>query len=232
MKKLCPLVVCLLLAACVNDVRFERPQPEDRPNESTIAKNIGGIYRSTADSSLLYVSEQQLIRYVDRKFVVSRTLLDSAYAIKGDTAFTDTENKMIIRVEGDSVHGRFRYLDTLFDISQGNIVRKFKGYYFLNKEVRPDDWRLFLMKYKKNEIRLITSWTEKEVATLREITHDKSDETGFKPSGKEMARFIMRLGSVDGERLVRIYQGDIRKEWSRLTSITEPPILKSSPPLD
>jgi hypothetical protein len=230
MKKLLLLLCAILLAACVSDIKFDTPQPEDRPDEESIPKKLWGIYRSAQDSSLLRVSPDKLVRYINRRFVVPKTLLDSAYVINGDTSFVDTENKLIVRVAGDSVYGRFRYLDTLFDISQINVLRKFKGYYFLNKQVGSHDWNLFLMTYGRNELELVTRWSDKEIAALREITHGKSDSRDFKPSRREMAKFIMKMGSLDGERLLRIYSGDSQQEWERLTAI-EPLIVKHQLPL-
>jgi len=219
MNRMRVLIVLMLLSlvSCVEDIRFDRPQPEARPDELALPEKMYGIYRSCQDSSLLYVTPTRIIRYFNRKFTMPRESLDSAYAVRGDSIFYDAENHMWISIEGDLVRGTFRSLDTLFSISGQNVLRHDAGYYFLNREVYPDNWQIALLEYTRGEINLVTTWSEKDLEALRRITHAGDSVHHFKPSRRQMRKFIRERGLPDGEKFVRIVDGESDLEWRLYT---------------
>ncbi len=197
-----------IAGACVSDVKFEGPQPENVPDEMLIPNSVWGVYRSVQDSSLLFISATEMVRFVNKTFKVSRTLLDSAYQFKGDTAFYDEENRLDVELVGDSVFGRFHRADTIFSISPWNVLRKYKGYYFLNKQAS-NGWEVYLMTAKNNELSLVTSWREEDLAALRKITHSNDSTHRFKPSRSQIRKFVLQHGLPAGEKFRRVTEDDL-----------------------
>ena len=197
-----------IATACVTDVKFEGPQPENVSDEMLIPNAAWGVYRSVQDSSLLFISATEMVRFVNKTFKVPRALLDSAYQFKGDTVFYDEENRLDVELIGDSVYGRFHRADTIFSISPRNVLRKFKGYYFLNKQTR-NGWEVYLMTAKNNELSLVTSWREEDLAALRKITHSNDSTHRFKPSRSQIRKFILQHGLPAGEKFHRITDDDL-----------------------
>ncbi len=197
------VIICFMLVACVNDVKFESPQPEGMSDEVLMPESGWGIYRSISDSSYLFVSPEELVRFNYKSFTTPRTTLDSAYHINGDTTFYDNENHLRIEVKGDTVFGSFHRSDTIFTISPQNVLRKYKGYYFLNKQTA-NGWDVYMMTIRKNELSLVTSWRNEDLAALRKITHTSDSTHHFKPTRKQIRQFIMQHGLPAGEKFRRI----------------------------
>lgn len=197
------VITYFMVIACVNDVKFESPQPEGVTDEVLLPQSSWGVYRSASDSSYLFISAEEIVRFTYKIFKAPRTALDSAYQIKGDTVFFDVENRLSFEVKGDSVFGAFHRADTLFTISPQNVLRKFKGYYFLNKQ-NADGWEFYLMTIRKNEIALITRWQDEDLTALRKITHTRDSVHHFKPTRRQIRKFIMNHALPAGEKFHRV----------------------------
>jgi hypothetical protein len=129
-------LVTLVLASCGDLVRFEEPQPAGQSNEKRIPKRLIGQYLSLDDSAKLIIADGLIIKYSITDFSDKMDTVDMK-SINGDTTYSGTEDKLKfdVVVKGDSTFQRWSYYDTLFDVSKGDILRKYKGHYFLNEKV-------------------------------------------------------------------------------------------------
>lgn len=201
------LISTLILLSCGDDVRFEVPQPEGKGNEDAFPKKIHGMYRNLKDSSLLTVTAEQITRKFDTRFAVHKSYLDSSLRVKGDTSFYDEQEKLTLSVKGDSAYGRIKYIDTLFYISSNNILRIFKGYYYLNKMKSFNNWEVDLMLIKGKELTILSDWNESDLSNMRRITHTNDSTRIFKPTRGQLKKFIREKSMKDGEIYKKIYKG-------------------------
>ncbi len=210
----------LTLVACVNEVQFESPQPEGLADEVLMPASSWGIYRSAADSSYLFISAEEVVRFTYKVFSAPRSSLDSAYQIKGDTLLFDEENRLTVEVHGDSVFGAFHRADTVFSMSPQNVLRKYKGYYFLNNKTI-NGWEVYLMSIKKNDLSLITTWKKEDLEALREITHTSDNAHHFKPTRRQIRKFLMRHAFPAGEKFHRVTEPPMDNlDWKRIITGT------------
>jgi len=206
----------VILSSCDNMVRFEVPQPEGRQNEKSIPKKLLGTYSSLTDSSTLIITKTHIISF--SKFDIAGLVseLDSVDRVKykTDTTFSDLEGNMKVDVTiiNDSIFEHTDYRDTLFDFSNNDVLRKFKGYYFLNHETSRKNWFVTKLGVTKNGLVLGTISDSKDLENLRELTNTKSDTIySFNPTRKELKKFLKDNGFRNEKRFVKNEYGPQQK---------------------
>ena len=209
MRILTVILSVLLLSSCDNGVRFETPQPEGQSNEKAIPKKLIGEYFSLEDSSRLNVTFGQITKTLIRDLSLHKSELDSSDRLifNKDSTFSQTDSKMKIDVivKGDSVFEHFIYKDTIFDASQGDVLRKLKGYYFLNRQTTKSDWTVTKLTKTKKGLTLGSVTKKEDIDNLRELTETKSDTIKkFRPTRKQFKRFIKSNGFNDEETFLKI----------------------------
>ncbi len=125
---------------------------------------------------------------------------------KHDTAFSEVDHKtkFDITVRGDSVFYSAHYSDTLFSLSKGSILKKFKGYYFLNTESSSNRWSVIKLGITKNGIVIGSISKKEDLNNLRELTNTKSDTVyNFKPTRKQLKKYLKSHGFQTEERFVK-----------------------------
>jgi len=200
------LLVIILLTSCEDLIRFEVPQPVGRANEKSIPKKFLGAYTSLTDEDSLVITENQILSYHEYNIA---SILDSADRIKykTDTVFSGLEGdtKVTVTILNDSIFEHLNAIDTVFDFSRGDILRKFKGYYFANHETSKNNWFVTKLGITKKGLVLGTISDSKELETLRELTNTKSDTVyNFNPTRKELKRILKNGGFKNEQRFVKI----------------------------
>jgi hypothetical protein len=196
----------ILFSSCEDIVRFEVPQPQGRPNEKSIPKKFFGTYASLTDSDSLVVTKTQIISFSEFDIASELDSADRA-KYKGDTVFSAFEGstKARITIINDSVFEHVDVIDTLFDFAQGDILRKFKGYYFLNHETSKNKWFVTRLGITKKGLVLGTISNSKELENLRELTNTKSDTIyNFNPTRKELKKIVKNGGFKNEKQFVKI----------------------------
>jgi hypothetical protein len=198
----------LALVSCGDLVRFEEPQPAGQSNEKGIPERLVGQYLSSDDSARLVIASGLIIKY---SVSVFSDMIDSVDRkdIKGDTTYSGTEDKLKfdIVVKGDSAFQRWSYYDTLFDVKRGDILRKYKGHYFLNQQVSTNSWRVTTLAKIGNGLSLGTISTKDDLSNLRTVTETKSDTIfSFRPTKKEMKKFLKDKGFSHQDTFIKVEQ--------------------------
>ena len=204
MKKISVLLVLSLvfiLFAC-QPVTFTEPQPKNVAELHAIPARLQGKYLNASDSSLLQITASSMIisyRY-EEKIHVSQ--LDSTEQLIGDTLFDMlTARGKLIRIEGDSIVKPVSGSDTLFAIDAKHVLKKFKGYYFLNTSNSPDNWQVQKLELAKGRLTLSSLNTKEDLDQLVEITQYPQDTTAyvFSPTRKQFKKFVRNQGFRDSE---------------------------------
>jgi hypothetical protein len=208
------LSVVFLFVSCgkgEDHVTFITPQPLGSDDLKTFPRKFEGTYRSLTDSSLLVISKHQLISQTTGSFKNTIDQLDSADRAQvitwGDTILTIPEEPgSYYIIFGDSIELHINGVDSLFDIQKGDVLRKFKGYFFANIRHSDDSWNT--MKITPTRQGLIVSRISyaDEIDGLKELTVVKDDSVihSYNPSRKQMKLFIRQEGFKTEEHYVRI----------------------------
>ncbi|MEQ9405799.1 MAG: hypothetical protein RIM99_19565 [Cyclobacteriaceae bacterium] len=201
------ILLVLTIGSCEDPVKFESPQPPNQSDLKQIPKQLRGSYQSTSDSTNLTINERTIIDWTEIQFRSLRDSLDieidSTKIINKTTDYIevlDGSYNLEFKFFGDSVLVDYSYRDTLFEISDMHILRRFKGHYFLNYKRSETNWKVRRLTLNKKRLSFSKVQIPEDIETLKEITEikeiksDSSRVTGYKlnPSRKELKK-LMKL---------------------------------------
>jgi hypothetical protein len=211
MKRLKLISIFFILTsffACEPPVTFNEPQPSDTENLSKFPKRLQGEYLSLADNSTLLISDKLIQRTYDYDYKVHPSQLDSSSRLSGDTIIDlKTNEKTITKRNGDSLITHVHYIDTLFQMDYYNVVRKFKGYYFLSTRYDKTSWEVKKIQLAKGLLLISSISTKLDIENLKEITETPTDTVPpykFTATKKQFKEFIKNDGFSDSETFVRL----------------------------
>ncbi len=220
MRLLMLLYLAFIVFACGSNRQgdIEELQPVSVDDLNEFPSHIQGFYQSVDDGTLMRITNK-VIR-IEKHIVyvlTSRDLLNQRrLQLKGDTLLDkEAKSQKIVRRLGDSILVDDTYFDTLFKISEFNVLRQDKGYLFLNYQVDVADYRVKLL-YTDNSGFLCFSkpQTMSSIETLEEVAAQEprydslgvlqSDNFSFGLSQIDTAQVINRKIFKEKLRFVRI----------------------------
>lgn len=199
---------CIFLLSCGGPgVTFEHPQPLDVPNLDQFPKKLTGKYLSTLDSSVITITDKIISRAFNMKLVACITDLDTTESyLKNDTLYgKKTKEKMFVVNIHDTLYIPYHLQDTLFALSDKHILRKYKGYYFLNMSYN-NGWDVQKLEYTRGKLCLCSIANKEEIESLRAITEASGDSVKlqFDPDKKQFHKFLKSKGFSSKEEFVKI----------------------------
>ncbi len=156
------VLIVFLLCSCQKAdeerVLFEEPQPVAVDDEKVFDKTLQGAYVSCTDTNeKLYIYSNSMVSTIDYNHKSYRKDLAQDTSIKINTnddeairSFLKDEGAERIFIKADTIYYSLgRQVDTLFYVSDQNILKKFKGSYFLNKRRETGLWTLTKLEKRK-----------------------------------------------------------------------------------
>ena len=195
--------------SCEDPIRFEVPQPEGTIEQHVLPRKYHGRYRSLQDSSILIISRGNIISFYRKNFKGKVSELDSSERVlfSKDTTFTDEHGKATVKAQrkGDEITYQYENRETIFSFARHDVLKKFRGYYFLNHETAPSHWTVTKLGFTKEGLVLGTLSSKDDLLRLRELTQQKSDTVyNFRPTSTQMKKFIRDKGFHNEERFVKL----------------------------
>lgn len=196
------------LFSCEPPVTFTEPQPVDTDNLSKFPNRIKGHYLSLSDSSTLTISDNLIERTYDFDYKIHPNQLDSIARLSGDTLINiETNERVLIKRNGDSLMIHVHNVDTLFQMDYDNVIRKFKGYYFLNTRYDKTSWSVEKLQLSKGQLIISGISTEQDIESLKEITETANDTVlnySFTTTKRQFKKFVKKDGFRDSETFIRL----------------------------
>jgi len=160
-KQLLTAVFIILISGCSESdyVRFETAQPDRVRLSQSFNKKVQGEYLNCSNlEDRLIISEKLILNSQTFKFRSHKKDLRL-----GSTAIIHKENNDSLRslfinagyqinFDGDTVSGSLTNIDTIFQISKNQLLKKFKGSYFLNYKKNEDSWKVNQLNIKKDSL--------------------------------------------------------------------------------
>ena len=207
LKLLSTFIILTSLFACEPPVTFDEPQPTETDNLSKFPKRIQGQYLSLVDNSTLSIGDKLIQRIYDYDYKVHPNQLDSTSRISGDTIIDlNTNERTLIMRDGDSLITHIHYVDTLFQLNYDNVVRKFKGYYFLNTRYDKESWVVKKIQLTRGRLVFSSISTKLDLENLKEITETPQDTVPpykFTATKRQFRKFVKNDGFSDSETFIR-----------------------------
>jgi hypothetical protein len=202
------IIILTSLVACEPPVTFTEPQPTDTDNLSNFPRRLKGVYLSLSDSSTLSINDKLIQRTYDFDYKIHPNQLDSTARLSGDTLMNvETKERELIKRDGDSLLIHIHNVDTLFLMNYDNVVRKFKGYYFLNTRYDKTSWSVEKMQLSKGQLIISGISTKEDMENLKEITETAQDTVAnynFTATKRQFKKFVKNDGFRDSETFVKL----------------------------
>jgi hypothetical protein len=193
--------------SCEPPVVFTEPQPTDIKNLADFPRRIHGKYLNQEENSIVTIREKLITKTYDYDYKFHLNQLDSNLSLLGDTFNNSKTNKKnnLIR-DGDSLIAHIHFVDTLFQIGQDNIVRKYRGFYFLNTRYTNSSWEVKKVQLIKGKLIISIVTSEHDIELLKDITtpSDTFPQYKFAPTRKQFKEFIKKRGFKDQEVLLKV----------------------------
>ncbi len=162
----------IVLAACEPPVYFDSPQPSNGKVEQTFNKKYVGRYKSTtADGVFLEVSEEKVISERFWEVKQTRAAIDTleGYKWRKDQLYYNNElQKITIKDDTIVIHGHSKKM--IFENQGNNVLKSYKGMFFLNEEYEPG-WKVQKLHLTtKNKLILSRISSAEEIELMQELT--------------------------------------------------------------
>ncbi|MGB4775409.1 MAG: hypothetical protein WBP45_09570 [Daejeonella sp.] len=205
LKYIIAFIVLTHLFAC-EQVTFREAQPTQINNLSEFPKRVQGQYLSLDGNLTLKITDHAIfaIYDLDNKFHINQ--LDSNERLSGDTLINlRTNKKAIVKITGDTLVKHIHETDTVFNINETNILKKFKGYYFINTWYGDDSWEVKKMQLSKGKLILSKISTKEDIEQFKAITESPQDTIPYKLAitKKQFNKFVKNKGFRNNETFVR-----------------------------
>jgi len=202
------LVVFLFVAASCGPVAtFREPQPAGVDYLSAFPSRFQGKYLSKDKASYLQISDNCLVRTYDFDLKLRKDSLPEQYSLKQDSVYDKHSGKTEkVLIAGDSLLMHLFESDTIFCISDEQVLKKFKGYLFMNSLVDKSSWKVQKLELSKGVLVLAGIATGLEIDKLRKLTDTPGDTTlfNFSLSKKQFRKFLKNDGFRNEETFYKV----------------------------
>lgn len=203
----------VFLLGCGPYIWFKVPQPEGKPNLKSFPEEIMGEYLSVEDSSIIKIDNDQIIRQYREKLIMSLSQFkeETGDSISTDTSFTFTDNwKFKVISKGDSVQIYSSRDEELFKISEKQLLREYKNYYFLNYKDTNEFWKVKVINTFDDTLEFDYILSTKDMKLVRKITKvetvrdsiEDTDRYYLKPSKRELRKILKKRSK--GEKYIKL----------------------------
>ncbi|MEO8149515.1 MAG: hypothetical protein ABI723_17880 [Bacteroidia bacterium] len=209
------ITMCIVFNACEEPVKFSEPQPTGKGNLSGFPNRIKGVYKSINDDYTIEVSDKMIVQKMSGDVSIPKAEVDTSHelALKGDLLI-DSGNKISFKVNliNDTLRGTINQSDTIFNLVNGNVLRKYNGHYFINTKYDDGSYGVMMLTYQRGGHLTVSQIKKEEIDNLKTITEieEPNDSTftsdyQFTPTKKEFKKFVSEMhGFRDEEEYLRV----------------------------
>lgn len=203
----CTIIIALLLNSCEPPATFDQPQPADTKPLTSFPNHIKGNYLSADNASVITVTDKLLTQHFDFDFKEHKDSMGSSYQLIADTLINLADGtKEKVLVKGDIVIQHANWTDTLFNLSKTNVLKKYKGYYFLNRLHDDNAWELEQISLAKGLLTIASVSAKDDLKKLKEITKTTANttSTNFSLTRRQFKTFVKNEGFNDKQTFTRM----------------------------
>jgi len=203
--------ILILQGSCKIEATFDTPQPENEKSIASFPKHLLGEYSDSQHLSILTISNKLITRHFEFDYKEHKDSVSSLYRLIGDTLIdTESGRKEKIVLEGDSIIRHENSIDTIFYLSGNNLLKKYKGFYFLNIKYNELGWEVKKLSLKKGVLTIGSVSGKDDMQKLEEITETPSDTFPimFSLTKRQFKKFVKEKGFSSQLVFTRILRGN------------------------
>lgn len=203
--------------SCLPELKFENPQPVEQKNERKFKNKYQGTYLCLSDNSILTIKKDKIIQEWHVMTKLTRAQIDSIKEIElkeGLLYIEGNEVPFSIVFTGDTALLTYNFSKIIFQLSDDQVLRYFKGMYFLNYKESDDFWTVKTVTLDKEGVlvfnRIYGGEEEinkiKKITSVEEITDNEGKVLNYKvkPTEKELKEIMKSDLFKEGKRFQKI----------------------------
>jgi hypothetical protein len=163
LKKTVYILFSILLIGCgdyASDyVRFKTAQPDGVKTSDSFGRKVKGEYNNYSNpNNRLIISDNLILNAQTVHIKIHRDDLEFDSTISIDKNVDDQLTYFLkskgygIEITNDTINAFQTFFDTLFNISKNQILKKFKGSYFINFKVDENSWKVQRFNLQKDTL--------------------------------------------------------------------------------
>ncbi|MGD9978816.1 MAG: hypothetical protein AB7S54_12890 [Bacteroidales bacterium] len=219
---LASILIATTAVACGPQVKFVQPQPAGVKNIFRIPYAYYGSYLNTSDSSFVEIDSMGITgQWVSQKMFARDSLFelekDLGMPIKRDTQIyispksdscpDNSSFSIDVRFRTDSVKVFVTAQNRIFEISDTQLVRKYRGYCFLNTRSSEGLWLVRVLKLEGNSLTFDNLLNDDQLKKLKHITYvegpmdsvkNTPSEYYLNPTRRELRKILRNRDSKSG----------------------------------
>jgi hypothetical protein len=207
-QRLILIALILALYSCKKfTVGFDVSQPENTKEQKEFPKRLIGVYYNVDKNIELEIEKYFILKRIILDDTLKISDLDKTERVKNDTLYKLHSNtKYKILKINDSLFSNYIYVDTTFNLKTLDLLKKFKGYYFLNHKTENGSWEVEKLSLKQGVLKINGIRTENEISMMETITESKRDTIKpfiVKPTKKQFKAFVKQNGFTESDTYIR-----------------------------
>ena len=186
---------------------FKEPQPKDVKPLNYFPKRICGAYQSKDGVFELLIYPNYILKKCSYQIKFKKDEMDSSMSLISDTLLILSDNNKIrVILVNDSIVSDVSFSDTIFAFSRDNILKKYKGSFFMNFNEGLNEWLVKKLSVN-NGMAIISVIDSMGLVSLKEITETKKNDTlrqPFKPTKKQFKKLLHQDGFNNNDTFWRV----------------------------
>ncbi len=186
-QKYLVFIILALFLGCGPYIWFKVPQPAGGKNLTEFPDLVLGKYASLVDTNVIRIKKDKIIREYRENLLMTKIEFreEVGDTISEDTSFMFTDNwKIDIRSYGDSIKVFSSKDEELFKISEIQLLRAYKSYYFLNYKDTNDYWKVKILRLVGDTLEFDFILKEEDIKSIKGITKIKVSTDSIKGASK------------------------------------------------
>ena len=191
------IIICFLFSCKKPLANFTEAQPANTKDQSVFPEKMIETYHN-------YETDIDLI--IEKELILSKQYFRDTLSEKDLLKIQEEIEVTSVKLNDSLFIASYNVTDTIFNLLQNDILRKLKGYYFLNIANEDKNWNVTKLKFKNNIVSLNTIRTEEEINTLEELTETTVDTirpATFTLSKKQFRKFVKQNGFTEGNVYIK-----------------------------
>jgi hypothetical protein len=201
-----------LFQSCDYGILYDIPQPAGLNDNESFPHSLLGTYYDDSSKVSLVIEPTRIIKITKYDISASKAEIDTMTDCKliGDSLFlSDIKQFVYVEIENDSIYGVLARPDTLFTLSDNNILRNLKKNYFLNLAHESGYWQVIRLRELEKEMIEFSVVPQKvdyeklnNITTVKQLKDQNDSILNYQinPSVRELKAMI-RAGLFSGKEI-------------------------------
>lgn len=185
-KLLVVLVLTSLFVTCEPPVVFMEPQPIGEKQLTVLPDQFRGMYWCKTDSITLIINDKTIYKDLDFETSLSKSEVDSNPEVSytnGRLYIKELNKSFPAQLKNDSLVFNLNLKDTIFNISEKQVAKLFKGRLILNIQLQDKSWEVKVLTLNQNSmLTMAQAEIPQDLEKLKHIT--KVDEVNYSENEK------------------------------------------------